>query len=209
MTKNQQDSYPHPKLGKGRLSRRRFLLWTAGAAAGAAGIGVPVAMHYATQIRDLPLPTDTTRSMTATTHATMAALIEAIFPDEPIDVDRYMQYLEIRADNVPGYGDLYAQFQADVDRLAEQAHDMPFAETPITARRDIISPWFTIPQSRTERATTVLTNGVPWLTYSHRIFAEILTIYMRTDAWVAIGYDSYPGTPRGLDNYKLPIEPNT
>lgn len=209
LTHNREEGDVQPRSSQDRMSRRQLLILVAGVTAGAAGIGVPVIWNFVNQVRDLPLPSEHTGYLREDTQRTMIALTEAMFRDYPVELSLYEQYFTFHAEHIPGYRDLYDQFRVDMDRVAKQSYGLAFADCKIAPRRDVIAPWFFVPMSRVERVESAVMNGMPWLTYSHRIFREILILFMHTDAWLAAGYDSYPGTPRGLENYKIAIEPIT
>ena len=40
-----------------------------------------------------------------------------------------------------------------------------------------------------------------WLRFDQYIVRDILLLFLRTDAWTLLGYEAWPGTPRGLDRY--------
>jgi hypothetical protein len=40
-----------------------------------------------------------------------------------------------------------------------------------------------------------------WLRFDRYIVRDILVLFLRTDAWTSLGYEAWPGTPRGLERY--------
>ena len=40
--------------------------------------------------------------------------------------------------------------------------------------------------------------------FARRAEASHLALFVRTDGWVLLGYETWPGTPRGLDLYTRP-----
>jgi hypothetical protein len=40
-----------------------------------------------------------------------------------------------------------------------------------------------------------------WLRFDQYIVRDILLLFLRTDAWTSLGYEAWPGTPRGLERY--------
>jgi hypothetical protein len=40
-----------------------------------------------------------------------------------------------------------------------------------------------------------------WLRFEKYIVRQILALFSQTDGWVLLGYESWPGTPRGLESY--------
>ncbi len=45
-----------------------------------------------------------------------------------------------------------------------------------------------------------------WLVYDRYIVREIFDLFARTDAWVKLGYETWPGEHRGLYTYTQPPE---
>jgi hypothetical protein len=45
-----------------------------------------------------------------------------------------------------------------------------------------------------------------WLIYDRYIIREIFDLFARTDAWVKLGYETWPGEHRGLYTYTQPPE---
>jgi len=43
-----------------------------------------------------------------------------------------------------------------------------------------------------------------WIRFEQYVVREILALFVRTDGWVLLGYETWPGTPRGLDSYTQP-----
>jgi hypothetical protein len=41
--------------------------------------------------------------------------------------------------------------------------------------------------------------------FERRIFQETLAVFEKSDAWLQLGYASWPGSPRGHDVYQQPI----
>jgi hypothetical protein len=65
-----------------------------------------------------------------------------------------------------------------------------------------------ISQSTTERLEIV--NAVRFRSafagqFESPIFQETLAVFMKTDAWIRLGYAGWPGSPRGLDSYQCPF----
>lgn len=187
------------------ISRRQFLLTLAGAAAVAAGVGVPVVLNQVEQIRLVPLPDAPAAPLSDTTRATMRAVAATTFVNYPVDLDRYEQYFVFRAENIAGYGQLYTDLSRELDRASNRAYRQPFAAGDDDARRRILEPWMRSPVSRQERLLDGFGRGLFSLQVSQRVFGEILTLFMNTDAWIAVGYEAWPGMPRGLENYLQPL----
>jgi hypothetical protein len=40
------------------------------------------------------------------------------------------------------------------------------------------------------------------LQFRNYVLLEVLALFCQTDAWVALGYEAWPGTPRGLETYR-------
>jgi hypothetical protein len=189
------------------ITRRQFLFALAGATAVAAGVGVPLIINQVEQIRLLPIPDAPTGPMADAVRDTLRAVAVTTFIKYPIDPDRYQQYFVYHAEKINGYGKLYADFVTELDHDSAYTYSKPFVDCNERERRFVLSPWLRIPVSREERLLDGFGHGMFSLQVSQHIFKEILTMFMNTDAWIAVGYKSWPGMPRGLDDYTQPLSP--
>ncbi|MCB9452152.1 MAG: hypothetical protein H6672_11985 [Anaerolineaceae bacterium] len=187
------------------ITRREFLFVLAGVTAGAVGVGVPVIFNLVEQIRLLPLPDAPAGPMSDAVRETMRAVTATIFINYPIDLNRYQQYFVFHAEKINGYGKLYEDFVAELDRTSSYTYSKRFVDCDEQERRSVLSPWLRTPVSREEQLVDGFRRGVFSLQVSEHILTEILTIFMNTDAWIAVGYKSWPGMPRGLDDYTKPL----
>jgi hypothetical protein len=130
--------------------------------------------------------------------ATTAALLEA-----PAETGHYRDFFQWRSQNVPGYKGLYEQFAARVNDAAGTS----FADCTAVAQRGVLA--------RCLRAGNVASHlgkvrvGLferQWLVYDRYIVREIFDLFARTDAWVKLGYETWPGEHRGLYTYTQPPE---
>jgi hypothetical protein len=191
------------------LSRRQFLIATASATAAAAAVSTPLLYYFVQQTRTTPLPDTAPRPLDDNARRAMVALAEAVFINYPVELGRYEAFFTFRARNVRGYTQLYEDFTAELDAAARYDYGLPFADVRLSRRRALLAPWLTMPVTPQERLLAGATQGLPWLTYAQHVFGEILDLFMYTDAWLAAGYESWPGMPRGLDAYRQPLPSQT
>jgi hypothetical protein len=130
----------------------------------------------------------------------------------------YARYFEYRAVNMTGYAALYEAFAAEVHRL-----DPGFLAAGLDARLEVLdriryrSPKGELsPPGRDEdldmpRAPTAtsLPAGLPEaalraIRFERYVLQEILTVFAKTDAWLALGYRSWRFSPRGLEEHLHP-----
>ncbi|MCB9454512.1 MAG: hypothetical protein H6671_00835 [Anaerolineaceae bacterium] len=187
------------------ITRRQFLLTFAGATAIAAGVGIPFVLNYVEQIRLLPLPDIPPGPMDDVVRETMRAVITTIFVNFPVDADRYEQYLVYHAEKINGYGKVYQDFVTELNRDSAYTYSKTFVDCNERERRFVLAPWLRMPITRDERLMDGFGHGIFSLQVSQHIFRELLTMFMNTDAWIAVGYEAWPGMPRGLDNYTQPL----
>ena len=110
-----------------------------------------------------------------------------------VEVSHYEAFFRWRSENLTGYRSLYERFAIVVDRAAKDARKSDFASSDIEVRREILQRMTANPYGRVfER------DGLRFEKY---IFQQIRALFSRTDAWILLGYESWPGTPRGLDSY--------
>jgi hypothetical protein len=117
----------------------------------------------------------------------------------PVELAHYEDYFRWHAETVPGYKTLYERFAATVERSA----GCNFSDCDIETQRKILASAFETRTSpgRLDR----LRRGVldrDWLLYDEYVVREILALFARTDAWILLGYDAWPGMPRGLESYR-------
>jgi hypothetical protein len=188
------------------VSRRKFLqiagIGTVGVATGypAFHFSRPALRHWLVE-PDLPLsaargPLD--EATLQVLQATTAALLET-----PVEMGHYRDFLQWRSQHVPGYKGLYEEFAASVNAAA----GAPFADRDVVTQRRVLTRCLraghpTGPLGR-------LQAGVferQWLAYDRYIVREIFDLFARTDAWVKLGYETWPGEHRGLYTYTQPPE---
>lgn len=188
------------------VSRRKFLQ-IAGIGTIGAATGYPAFQFSRPALRrwlvepDLPLGAATGPLDEATLlvlQATTAALIEV-----PVETGHYRDFFQWRSQNVPGYKSLYEQFAASVNAAA----GAPFADCTVVTQRGVLARCL-----RAGNAAGHLGKvraGLferQWLVYDRYIVREIFDLFARTDAWVKLGYETWPGEHRGLYTYTQPPE---
>jgi len=185
------------------LSRRRLLGIGVVLSAAAASWGASRALTVADRQRiALVLPDAPTGVLQAPVVDALVAAAEGVI-GYPIQSSHYAEYYRWRAEHLRGYQALYNGFRGAVDRDARRLAGRTFAEcTPalrqrILARaaraRDPRGVWDTLRADLLDR---------PWALYDRYVLGETLALFARTDAWALIGYDGWPGIPRGLDRYR-------
>ncbi len=188
------------------VSRRKFLqiagLGTIGAATGypAFQFSRPALRHWLVA-PDLPAnvvagPLD--EATLQVLQATTAALIEA-----PVEMGHYRDFFQWRSQNAPGYKSLYEQFAASVNAAA----GTPFADCNVVTQRSVLARCLRVsnPAGHVGKAWAGLFER-QWLIYDRYVIREIFDLFARTDAWVKLGYETWPGEHRGLYTYTQPPE---
>lgn len=190
-------------------SRRKLLKGTVAAVglavAGGAGLLAwrdELHRHVHRGVRDLyqrltdpPPPASPPGELDAATTTALAAAAEALV-GEAGRAPRYLDPFRWRAANLPGYLDVYRRFARFVDTSA-------FAALPPEDRRRLLVARF--PPGRLRQALLGWMAPERGLLRRH-VVEEILATYAATDAWTDLGYDGWPGQPRGLDAYRRPPE---
>lgn len=188
------------------VSRRKFLE-IAGAGTIGAATGYPV-FHFSRPalrrwLREPKLPLGATRgplgeATLQVLQATTAALIEI-----PVDLGHYRDFFRWRSQNVPGYKGLYEQFAARVNAAAGAS----FADCDRVAQCAVLARCLRAGNAA-GRAGKVWAGlfDRQWLLYDRYIVREIFDLFARTDAWVQLGYETWPGVHRGLYTYTQPPE---
>ena len=186
------------------LSRRTFLAaLSAGAAGSAAVLGVLGAARVLTRRLGPPVVDDAaTGELSATQLPTLLAATAAV-AGAPIRPEHYATFFRWRAAHLRGHLRLYARFCAAVDRAALGAARVPFAGCTVEVQRRILDRAF---RARADAAlhgpSLRRLLDYDWQLYERHILREVLALFAATDAWVLLGYDAWPGTPRGLEHYR-------
>lgn len=187
------------------LSRRTFLrVVSFGAAAGsAAAMGVLGAARAVTRRLGPPvLAPAATGELNAVQLRTLLAAAAAV-AGAPIRQEHYAAFFRWRAAHLRGHRRLYVRFCGAVDRAARSAQGRAFADCQAATQQRILDRAF--------RARANAAVPGPWLRrvreydwhlYERYILREVLAIFAATDAWLLLGYDGWPGTPRGFGRYR-------
>jgi len=120
---------------------------------------------------------------------------------EPIDAAHYAAFLRWRAEHLPGHYALYERFRATVDGIARVEEGLPFAECPVASQRRILRPALKVRSPQTAIGRFAHGDERDWALYHRHIVREVLALFARTDAWILLGYEAWPGTPRGFARY--------
>lgn len=201
------------------MKRRRFLgiLLVAAVAAVAGGVGARrnrVRLrrlwrswyHSSTRLESTP-----TGPLDEPTARTLLAMTDALLVETPIAANqrtRYEDFFRWHAENVRGYRDLYLRFAAKANRAARRTAGHDFADCDVRVRRGVLDRL--IPPRAAEgrwervRAAVLERERREFRTF---VILETLQLFCRTDGILNLGYDAWPGTPRGLEGYRRPPRP--
>ena len=119
-----------------------------------------------------------------------------------VQIAHYEDLFRWRAENLRGYKALYEQFAIALDRRARRSAGCDFVDCSREMQQKILEK---VPQVRSANTrwdrvrVSVLERD--WLLFDRSIVRDILLLFFRTDAWTSLGYEAWPGTPRGLDRY--------
>ena len=119
-----------------------------------------------------------------------------------VRIAHYEDFFRWRAENLLGYKALYEQFAAALDSRARRSVGCDFVDCSPRMQQKILEK---VPQVRSANTrwdkvrVSVLERD--WLLFDRYIVRDILLLFSRTDAWTLLGYEAWPGTPRGLDRY--------
>jgi hypothetical protein len=139
-----------------------------------------------------PLPGAVVRALVAATQGLV---------DTEIETTHYAAFFRWRAEMLRGYRALYERFVAELDRAARKAGVLDFANCETARRRAILQQIDVAdPAGRFSRLHAWVFRRDS-LRFKKYILDEVLELFSRTDGWVLLGYESWPGTPRGLESY--------
>ncbi|OHB63079.1 MAG: hypothetical protein A2Y76_05020 [Planctomycetes bacterium RBG_13_60_9] len=188
------------------ISRRRFLqiggVGTVGAVTGFSALlfARPTLKHY---LAEPDLPGSATGPLDEATMRVLEATTTALI-DMPVEIKHYQDFFRWRSQNVPGYKGLYERFAAAANEASAQS-GTPFADGNTAAQRTVLTRCFRAGNAGGElRKARAGLFDREWLLYDRYILREILDLFARTDGWVKIGYETWPGEHRGLYTYTQP-----
>ena len=168
---------------------------TAGALRWRSGLHAPPRPIWPPSLDDAP-----TAAVSADGSRTLLAAVRAIIL-EPIDAAHYATFLNWRAEHLPGYHALYERFRATVDGVARREEGLPFAQCAVASQRRILRPALDVSPEQRPRNLPPRGDERDWALYHLYIVREVLALFARTDAWILLGYEAWPGTPRGFARY--------
>jgi hypothetical protein len=120
-----------------------------------------------------------------------------------VQIEHYEDFFRWRAENLRGYKALYEQFAATLDRRARRSVGCDFVDCSRQMQQKIFEK---VPQVRSANTRwdkmRVSVFERDWLLFDRYIVRDILLLFSRTDAWTLLGYEAWPGTPRGLHRYR-------
>ena len=199
----QRGSEPGGNLGP-IVTRRRFLTGLLVTIAGVAALGLRPLRDAYHRLKD-PMMDDTpTGSINEGTLNTLLAATQS-FVGYPIENDHYADFFRWHAETLRGYKTLYERFAAVVNRSARESRGCDFVSCSSAARRQLLEPAFSVHRVHGRLALTRI--GLlerDWRLFELYIFRPIATLFASTDTWRLVGYDAWPGTPRGLERYTRP-----
>jgi hypothetical protein len=120
----------------------------------------------------------------------------------PLQLAHYEALFRWRAEHQAGYRARYQRFRASLDRAAVEDPGCYFSECDRPTRARLLEKLaLTVPLAQVDKSQLLL-GARDWEQYHTYITREILRLFAKTDALIAIGYDAWPGVPRGLDAYR-------
>jgi hypothetical protein len=134
---------------------------------------------------------------------TTAALI-----DLPVEMTHYRDFFQWRSRNVPGYKALYEQFAMTVNEAARQSAGTRFVDCNRVAQLRVLER--SLRAGNAAGRLACVRAGLfdrPWLQYDRYIVREVFDLFARTDAWIKLGYETWPGEHRGLYSYTQAPDP--
>jgi hypothetical protein len=193
------------------LSRRRFLRLSVVGAVGVTTVlmaaysqktwlWAPLRTLYA-RLRSPGLEDTPTGPLSVETLSALLAATTAL-AGVPVQLAHYEDFFRWRAEHLPGYKALYEQFAAALAHRARRAVGCAFVDCSRQVQQKVLDerPQLRSGDTRWQKARVAVLER-EWLRFDQYIVRDILLLFMRTDAWTALGYENWPGTPRGLERY--------
>lgn len=193
------------------LSRRRLLQLSVVGAVGAttflvaaysakAWLWAPLRALYA-RLRSPGLEDAPTGPLSVETLNALLAATTAL-AGVPVQLAHYEDFFRWRAENLRGYKALYEQFAATLARRARRAVGCAFVDCSQQMQQKVLEerPQLRSGDTRWHQARVAVLER-EWLRFDQYVVRDILLLFLRTDAWTSLGYEAWPGTPRGLEHY--------
>jgi hypothetical protein len=136
------------------------------------------------------LPEASVSALLVTTHTLV---------DTAVETTHYAAFFRWRAETLGGYRALYERFVAALDRAAKEAGEPNFAACGMARRRQILQQ-IDLTRDRASKIYAIVFRRDA-LRFEKYILRQILELFSQTDGWVLLGYESWPGRPRGLASY--------
>jgi hypothetical protein len=134
-------------------------------------------------------PVSETGPLDAPTLDILMATAEAVIGSKPLR-GNYAAYYGYQSLHRPGHRAIYCRFANEISRAVRGATD-PFVVQSIAERLEVTNA------IRGQRRLAAH--------FEIPIFQETLAVFMKTDAWIKLGYLAWPGTPRGVGSYQVPF----
>jgi hypothetical protein len=119
-----------------------------------------------------------------------------------VRIAHYEDFFRWRSENLRGYKTVYERFAAALDHRARQSVGCDFVDCSLQIQQKILE---NVPKVRNANTrwdkvrVSVLERD--WVLFDRYVVRDILLLFSKTDAWTLLGYEAWPGTPRGLDRY--------
>ena len=120
----------------------------------------------------------------------------------PVQIAHYEEFFRWRAGNLRGNKALYERFAAVLDRHARRFVGCDFVDCSRQLQQKILEKVSQVRSANTRwQRVRVAVLEREWLLFDQYLIRDILLLFSRTDVWTSLGYEAWPGTPRGLDRY--------
>jgi hypothetical protein len=120
----------------------------------------------------------------------------------PVQIAHYEDFFRWRAENLRGYKTLYEHFATALDRRAQRSVGCDFVNCSRQMQQQLFAELPRVRNANTRwHRVRVAVLEREWVRFDQYIVHDILLLFLRTDAWTLLGYEAWPGTPRGLDRY--------
>lgn len=147
--------------------------------------------------------------------AALMTVVRVYVGDEFGPVDHYPPYFAWRAENLQGYRALYRAFAAGLNGMAQREGGTDFVDADEEIKRDILRYALDLPSPSSPLHTPrvnpgdwlqMSTQDRLWLRFDRYIIAQIVDVFIQTNAWIMLGYEGWRGQATGLDTYMNPLD---
>lgn len=193
------------------LTRRRFLHWLQNAGLGCLGLAwltgcgqdSPPEIPGSARTPG-PQPANTPGQPKPLSDAAIVATLVRLAPvlaEHPVEPTPYTRYFDWRLHNLSAMRDPYTAVARSLNQVAAARFQRDFSALHTAQARALVEEYY--PGVLTPPSASPLPPEAVEQ-FAEHVRKPIIQLYLRTEAWIQVGYGGWPGQPRDLQAYRRP-----